>query len=158
METRDSISRLRQQLRGDVGQLLSDVRALRDEQQEFTQSITERVDGVNETVQTLNTNSDVTNTSHSPISTLQSALNSLTSRLNTPMDLYQGCIQVTRSCRMSTFGSGNYYWRSCNTRPSLHIDPAVSLYGLIAKPDSKYCACVGGGGGGGGRKTHKRFT
>ena len=126
METSDSVSRLRQQLRGDVGQLLADVRAQREEQQKFTRSITERVDGVNETIQTLNTDSEVTNASHTQLSTLQSTVSTLIGRINTPVDLYRGCTRETRSCRMSTFGSSNYYWRSCNTRPSLYINPAVS--------------------------------
>ena len=41
------------------------------------------------------------------------------------VDLYQGCIQETRSCTMSTGGSSRYYWRSC-TASSIYINPTVS--------------------------------
>ena len=40
------------------------------------------------------------------------------------VDLYQGCIQDTRSCTMLT-GSSSYYWRSC-TASYININPTVS--------------------------------
>ena len=42
------------------------------------------------------------------------------------VDLYQGCIQNTRSCTMST-GSNSYYWRSCSTG-GLNANPQVNYF------------------------------
>ena len=41
------------------------------------------------------------------------------------VNLYQGCIELTESCTMTTGGSTTIYWRSCSAG-SLNINPTVS--------------------------------
>ena len=109
-EMRVSHHRLKEQVQGDVRQLLADVRALRDDQQEFTQSITERV---NRTAQVLNTDSADTITL-AQLSTLQTRLDTLTRQITSPVNLYQGCVQESRTCSI-TGGDGTSSYRECST-------------------------------------------
>ena len=61
----------------------------------------------------------------SQVTSLQSSVNNLTSRINSisSIDLYQDCLQETRSCTISA--GLNPYWRSCSTT-SLNANPSVS--------------------------------
>ena len=61
----------------------------------------------------------------SQVTSLQSSVNNLTSRINSisSIDLYQDCLQETRSCTLSA--GLNPYWRSCSTT-SLNANPSVS--------------------------------
>ena len=70
----------------------------------------------------------------SQFTSVQNLIQSLTlSELNVRNDinrlrsvnLYHGCTELTRSCRMSTSGSSSIYWTSCGTS-SLNINPTVS--------------------------------
>ena len=61
----------------------------------------------------------------SQVTSLQLLMNNLTSRINSsrPVDLYEGCVDQTRTCTLSQ--SLNDYWRTCRTIP-LYSDPSVS--------------------------------
>ncbi len=61
------------------------------------------------------------------LNSLQSAVNSLTTRVNTPVNLYQNCIQETRSC---TDQSGVAHWDHCVTS-SLPVNKSVNCYLVI---------------------------
>ena len=56
------------------------------------------------------------------LSNLQSSVNRLT---NSPVDLYQGCTKLTKTCTAST-GQEGHIWSGCVTSPGQHIDPTVS--------------------------------
>ncbi len=57
------------------------------------------------------------------LNSLQTSVNSLTTRVNSPVNLYQNCIQETRSCTNAQFGS--VYWNYCIT-PALPVNKSVS--------------------------------
>ena len=63
------------------------------------------------------------------IQTITSVQNNLRGDLDRlrSVNLYQGCIQNTRTCTMSTGGSSGYYWRSCNTG-GLNANPQVNYF------------------------------
>ena len=48
------------------------------------------------------------------LSTLQTRLDTLTSQITSPVNLYQGCVQETRTCSI-TGGDGTSSYRECST-------------------------------------------
>ncbi len=72
-------------------------------------SINSRLNSLQSSVSSLNTANGATTTQ---LNSLQSSVGSLTSQVNSPVNLYQNCIQETRSC---TGTSGSAYWKNCTT-------------------------------------------
>lgn len=66
------------------------------------------------------------------LSSLQSSVDSLTTRVNSPVNLYQNCIQETRSCTMSSHSS---YSSGCFT-PTLPNNVTVSIIHLMTHTSS----------------------
>ena len=58
------------------------------------------------------------------VNSLQSSVNTLTTRVNSPVNLYQNCIQETRSCIIDS-PSSSQYWATCYT-VNLPINVTVS--------------------------------
>ena len=112
-EMRNSYHQLKEQVQGDVRELLTDIGALRVKQQELSQSITESVDGVNKTIQTLSTD-NANAVTQAQLSTLQTRLDTLTSQITSPVNLYQSCVEVKRTCTI-TGGLGTSSYRECTT-------------------------------------------
>ena len=83
---------------------------------------TARLSSLQASLNTLNTGRDTTT---DQLSNLQSSVNTLTTRVNSPVNLYQNCIQDTRSCTGSQ--SGYSYFKSCTTG-SLPTSITVSLF------------------------------
>ena len=76
----------------------------------------------------VNTLSIAKNTTMAQLSSVQSSMNILTTRVNSPVNLYQNCIQETRSCTNSA--SGSTYAKYCYTS-TLHINITVSIVHYI---------------------------
>ena len=75
-----------------------------------------------ETAGLINTLTTTNNANMALLNSLQSSVGSLTTRVNSPVNLYQNCIQETRSC---TGTSGTGYLKDCVT-PSLSVNKSVS--------------------------------
>ncbi len=86
---------------------------------------TTQLNSLESSVRFLNTASRSTT---NQLNSLQLSVSSLTTRVNSPVNLYQNCIQETRSCT-NTSGSG--YLKSCTTS-SLTVNKSVSLLLLSA--------------------------
>ena len=82
-------------------------------------SINSRLNSLQSSVSSLNTANGATTTQ---LNSLQSLVGSLTSQVNSPVNLYQNCIQETRSC---TVTSGSAYWKHCTTS-RLPVNESVS--------------------------------
>ena len=74
------------------------------------------------------------------IQSITSVQNNLRGDLNRlrSVNLYQGCIQNTRTCTMSTGGSSGYYWTSCSTS-GLNANPQVKI--LYYTPNGAFTEC-----------------
>ncbi|XP_064402165.1 uncharacterized protein LOC135347949 isoform X2 [Halichondria panicea] len=69
-----------------------------------------QLNSLESSVSSLNTANGATTTQ---LNSLQSSVGSLTTRVNSPVNLYQNCIQETRSCTLTQ--SDDVNWRACGT-------------------------------------------
>ena len=84
-------------------------------------------------VNTLNTAKDTT---MAQLSSLQFSVKTLTTRVNSPVNLYQNCIEETRSCDVTVpdtqDDTTNIYVESCDT-PPLPINREVQLISILSR-------------------------
>ena len=102
-----------------------------------TISLNEQLANLTETVKKLqyilNTAKDTT---MAQLSSLQSSVKTLTTRVNSPVNLYQNCIEETRSCDVTVpdtqDDTTNIYVESCDT-PPLPINREVQLISILSR-------------------------
>ena len=82
---------------------------------------TAQLSSIQSSVDTLNI---AKNTATTQLSSLQSSVNTLTTQVHSPVNLYQNCIQDTRSCTNQS--SGSSYLKFCTTH-SLRANVVVSV-------------------------------
>ncbi len=122
------LSDLSSTVKSNLRQLLKDFQHLENEVELNVSRKMDRAeviavtDSLQSSVSSLNTANEATTTQ---LNSLQSSMSSLTTRVNSPVNLYQNCIQETRSCTIGP-RTTDIYWAWCYTdyQP---ISKAVSL-------------------------------